>query len=136
MGFVIRAAMGLLLLALLAFGFVMLASEMAGETVTLRSYVEDGPSKETSLWVVDDRGQIWLRAGQPGSKWLARLSARPQVELIRGGVERRYRAVVMPRQRDRINRLMAEKYGWVDRMLGMMRDASAATPIRLDPIRR
>ncbi len=136
MGFLIKAGMGLLLLAVLFIGFIMVASELAGETITLRSYRADGLAQETSLWVVEDQGQLWIRAGQPDSKWLARIRARPEVDVTRAGQEKHYRAVVVPGQLARINRLMAERYGWVDRALGMLRDSSASVPIRLEVIRR
>ena len=49
------------------FGAVLLASENGGEVVTLTTYAENGFGKETSLWVVESKRQIWIRAGQPGS---------------------------------------------------------------------
>ena len=117
-------------------GAAMIASELGGEVVVLHTEDDVGLGYQTSLWVIDDRGQIWLRAGQPGADWLERLKARPRVQLERGGVTVDYNARVLETQRDRINRLMAEKYGWADQLIGMRRDDSGTMPIRLDPIRR
>ena len=133
MRLVVRLIGVLLLLGVVFLGAVMSASELGGEVVVLRTYQEDGLARTTSLWIVEDRGQLWLRAGQPGSAWLARLQVNPDVELERGGRVTSYRAVPMPLQRDRINQLMAEKYGWADRLIDLTRDGSVAVPVRLDP---
>ena len=85
--------------------------------------------------MVDDHKQIWIRSGQDSSSWFVRLKAQPRVTLERDGVSASYRAVVVPKQRDRINALMAERYGWADSLIGLVRDTSATQPIRLDPVR-
>jgi hypothetical protein len=124
----------LVLLFAVAGSFVV-ASDYAGEVVVLTTRNEGGRGWETKLWVVEDHGQVWLRSGQPSSEWLARLEAQPRVTLVRDGVPAEYRAVVVPKQRERINRLMAERYGWADRLIMLVRDESVSVPIRLDPIR-
>jgi hypothetical protein len=136
MGFIGKALVGAVVVVGLFFVVVFGASEMAGEVITLRSYHADGLSKDTSLWIVDDDGRQFIRAGQPDSKWLLRVEADPQVEVVRDGVTTPYHAVVVPEQRDRINDLMAEKYGWAESLLGLMRDPEGTTPIRLDRARR
>jgi hypothetical protein len=85
---------------------------------------------------VEADGQAWLRAGQPGSPWLANLRARPEVSLERGGRTLRYRAVPQGDEatRTRVHALMAEKYGLPDRVIALMRDAPASIPVRLDPL--
>jgi hypothetical protein len=54
--------------------------------------------------------------------------------VVRDGVERDYRPTLILRLRDRVNRLMAEKYGWAEKLMGLMRSNEQTTPIRLDPI--
>ncbi len=129
--------LGLILLLVLAIvvGAFASAGDLGGEVVVLTTRNEGGRGWQTKLWIVDDHGQMWLRAGQPGSEWLARLEALPRVSLERQGVSREYRAVVVPKQRDRINRLMAERYGWADTLIGLVRDESTSVPVRLDPVR-
>jgi hypothetical protein len=123
------------LVVVVFFSAVMMASETSGEVVSLRTYREDGLSTETSLWVVEDRRLLYLRAGDPESGWLVRLKANPEVELTRGGETRSYRARVMPGLGSRINELMAEKYGWGDILVGVMRDDASVIAVRLDLIR-
>jgi F420H(2)-dependent quinone reductase len=134
MRIVIRLIVTALLGAVVFLGAILAASELGGEVVVLHTYREDGMAQATSLWIVDDHKQLWLRAGQPGSTWLERLRRQPQVELERGGRVGDYEAVLMPGQRDRINRLMREKYGWADWLIGLGRDASRTLPVRLDPV--
>lgn len=123
-----------LVLALLATGVLGLSE--SGEVVVLETSNADGSARRTRLWIVDADGHAWLRAGQPGSPWLANLLARPEVSLERGDATARYRAVPVSDAAAlaRLHALMAEKYGLADRVTGLMRDASASTPIRLDPL--
>ena len=74
----------ILALALLIVGTQYLASE-SGEVVVLRTRDEAGAVHETRLWVVDHDGSPWLRAGNPSGGWFPRLSARPEVVVVRGG---------------------------------------------------
>jgi len=114
---------------------LMVASERGGEVVTLSTYLDNGMTTDTSLWVVDRRQRQWLRAGRPNSEWLGRLREEPRVKLTRDGVEKQYDAVVEPREVATINALMAEKYGWADWLISLSRDAAEAVPVRLDPPR-
>ena len=120
---------------LVGVGGGILALSESGEVVVLETAEPDGGARHTRLWVVDDGGHRWLRAGQPRSPWLANLRARPQVSMTRGGKTERYRAVVVDdaAARARVNGLMARKYGLPDRIIGLLRDAEAVTPIRLEP---
>ncbi|HEX9126837.1 MAG TPA: nitroreductase/quinone reductase family protein [Methylomirabilota bacterium] len=92
--------------------------------VTLHTQTAGGGEKRTHLWVVDDTGAAWLRAGMSSSGWLARIKRNPIVLVERGGRLLRYRAVPIrqPEVRDRIHALMREKYGTADRLVGVLRD--------------
>lgn len=123
-------------LLMVAYGIgLVVASERGGEKVTLSTYLENGMTSDTTLWVVDYRQRQWVRAGRPSSGWLDRLRVQPRVMLERGGVEKAYDAVVVERERTMINHLMAEKYGWADWLIGLTRDPAGTTPVRLDPVR-
>jgi hypothetical protein len=113
-----------------------------GEVATLSTVAADGAEFETQVWVVEgdglpeaDAGVVFLRAGSPDSAWLARLRARPQVELARGEKLRAY--VAVPEEdaalRERVNLAMAEKYGIADRLIALVFDQRRSTPIRLVP---
>ena len=124
----------LLVVILLLVVSIGAASELGGEVVTLTTKDTAGAEHETSLWVVEHAGHLWLRAGDPGSGWLARLQQTPEVEVTRGSVQRRYRAVPDPSARAAINELMARDYGLADSLIGFMRDGSRVVPVRLEPL--
>jgi hypothetical protein len=128
-------AVGLAVLMALGIG-IFGVSELGGEIVTLGTSSSDGGAS-TRIWVVDDAGHAWLRAGSPGNGWLTRIDANPDVTIERAGVLTRYTAVPVrddPGLRDRIHALMRAKYTWADRIVSLMRDGSKSVPIRLDPV--
>ena len=63
-----------------------------GEGV-LRTFSDDGDVYERRLAVVEDDGVLWLASVQHFRKWYRRLVENPNVELVRGGEVRSYRAV-------------------------------------------
>jgi hypothetical protein len=127
---------GLLLLAGVIFiGAIFGASELGGEVVTLHTR-EGSAEKETHLWVVDDAGFAWLRAGMPNSGWLKRIEANPDVIVDRGGQSNHFHAVPVhdPVTRDRIHALMRQGYPFADRLIGLIRDPNGSVPVRLEPV--
>jgi hypothetical protein len=133
--------LGYALAALVALGGLFIASiyvvsESAGEIISLTTYDAANAPHTTRIWIVDDGGSQWLRSGVRGNGWYARLAAHPEVEMVRNGTTARYRAVPVdtPEARDRIHRLMAEKYGFGDRYISLLRDGSRSIAVRLDPL--
>lgn len=125
----------LVLIAVLLVGGLMAASELGGEVVTLTTVDADGRSYETSLWIVEDEDDLWLRAGMASNAWYHRLQRNPHVTLRwKDGREVKYEAVPMPDRTARINKRMAEDYGVADRMISLMRDSDESVAIRLDPV--
>jgi hypothetical protein len=123
----------LVVVALLAGAYLAMAE--SGEVVVLETYDRAGAHR-TRVWVVDHDGSAWLRTGDPGAPWLARLRANPEVAVERGGKRREYRATPVDdaATRDAINALTLEKYGLAEEILrAVMMDPSRATPIRLEP---
>jgi hypothetical protein len=106
-----------------------------GEVVTLLTTDADSMIQDTQLWVVELEGVYYLRASNARAAWLARLGERPLVELEFGDTSRHYRAVPLDDAalRSRINAAMARKYGFADRLWGVMRDCSETVSIRLEP---
>jgi hypothetical protein len=113
---------------------VMIASE-SGEVVVLRTFDAAGKGYETRLWVIEDQGRLWLRAGDPASRWLQRLKLEPEVQLERAGETLSCQAapVDKPEIRAWLNARLAEKYGWADRVVALLGDRSAVVPTRLEP---
>lgn len=130
MRLVLRIVGALVALLVVVIGLEIIAAE-SGEVVVLRT---PEPATETRLWIVDDAGQQWLRAGNPQSGWLLAIQQNPAVEVERNGEKRTYTAVPDAASRDRINPLFADKYGWADAYIGALFGRDDATPIRLDPI--
>jgi hypothetical protein len=119
------------LAAFLVLGAILLDN---GEIVILATVDEAGRAHETQLWVADLDGTPYLRAGDPESPWLERVRSNPVVELqIRAGVEQ-FRATLEedPAVRERLNRVMARKYGLADDIWGFVSDRGQSVPIRLE----
>ena len=123
----------LVLLAILGAAILGIAALTEGmELVYLTTY-DEGAAFKTRLWVRDDGMTLWIRAGGTERRWYARLLAEPYVELERNGETRSYTAEPDrdPRIVARVNYLMREKYGWVDRISCWVQDPSEFAPIRL-----
>ena len=107
-----------------------------GEVVTLVTRGGNGKTYETQLWVIEADSELFLRASSGRSDWLARLRARPEVELQRGEETHSYRARPLGDAAilARVNRAMAEKYGLSDRLLAKLVDPSSSVAVRLEPV--
>jgi len=124
---------------LLAFGLAFAATTLYAlegrEVVVLRTKAADGSLRETRTWVADGDGSAWIEAAFADRPFYQQLLADPQIEVVRGGSVRRFRAVPMPNPDGhvRIRHMLAEKYGWADRWIGMLTDTSGSIAVRLDP---
>lgn len=106
---------------------------ITGELVTLETWDRRDRRLATTLWIVEERGEIWLRALDPGAAWVERLRARPEVTLTRGGVPRPLRAELAAADTGRIHLRMHERYGWRDSLVSVLHDPRQAVAIRLRP---
>ena len=124
-----------LLLGALAFGAVTLYALEGHEVVVLRTRAADGAWRATRTWVADDDGAAWIEAAVAERPFFQQLLADPNVELDRGGRVQRYRAEPQPNPEghERIRKLLAQKYGWADRWVGLLQDTSGSIAIRLEP---
>lgn len=136
MKLVLRLLALVVALVVVFFAAIFAASELGGEVVDVETVDASGAKHHTHLWVVDDGGYAWLRAGVPSSSWLVRIDADPDVHVKRGGVDQHMRAVPVrdPAVRDRIHALMREKYPFADRLISVMRDPNGSVPVRLEPV--
>ena len=128
----VRVLLLLVALGVVVMGLETIAAE-SGEVVVLRTRDGVGGLHETRVWVVDEGGHTWLRAGQPKSSWLLRIQQNPAVEVERNGRSAPYTAVPDVASRERLNPLFRAKYGWADAYIGTLFGHGRATPIRLDP---
>jgi len=108
-----------------------------GELVVLVTSDEASRHHETQLWVVDIDGHQYLRAGSPRAGWLARLEAEPLVVLTRNDQKSSF--IARPQREDaalraRVNRAMAAKYGFPDRVISYLTDRDRSVPIELEAL--
>jgi len=128
----LRVAVGLVVV-LLGIGALEIVAAESGEVVVLRTTDAAGATHETRLWVVDDGGRTWLRAGSDAARWYRLLVERPDVEVQRGEQTLVVRAVPDVVARERVNELMRAKYGWADAYISLLFGRDDAVPIRLEP---
>lgn len=132
----VRGCLGTVFVALAALAALWYATvELSGEVVDLKTFDAEGLGYDTRLWIVEDAGALWLRAGAPDMGWLERIRARPEVTLDRPGWDTtRYRAVPVPERTPAIHARMEEKYGWADELVGLLGNRDEAVAVRLDPL--
>lgn len=119
----------------LALAALYLAMAERVEVVVVHTHDAAG-DHATRVWVVDDAGHAWLRTGADNATWLARLRARPEIELERGSAMQPFTAVVLEDDASvaRVNALSLEKYGWSESLLrAITPSGSRQVAIRLDP---
>lgn len=120
---------GLLIGAMVAGG--LLVDE--GEVVTLFTRGADGDRYTTQLWVVEEGGELYLRAHFDEARWLTRIRNQPEVELRRGEARQSFFAgpVGDPEVRRVVNQAMAAKYGLADRLASSLWDPEKSIPVHL-----
>jgi hypothetical protein len=115
-----------------------LATYVAGEqteVAVLRTVDAAGAVHETKLWVVDHDGAAWVRVARPDRHWFQRLSAHPEIEIVRGdGVASRAVAKpdASPAAKATLDAAFRAKYGVVDWWYGVLLRRESV-PVRLDP---
>lgn len=129
-------AIALVCMAATLVGGIFALSELGGEVVTVRSTRADGSLKDTRLWVVDDGGETWLRAGVPTEPWLEHIGHHPRIQLVRGGTTKAFVAMAVrtDQARDRVHALMAAKYGTADKIISLIRDPEGSVAVRLQDL--
>lgn len=131
---ILRASLTFVLVAALGLGGTTLLALESTEVVILRTQSADRSWRATRAWVASDgAGRVWLEANNPQSPWLLDVMENPTLELERGGETLRYRAQPDPSVpgHTRIRSLMAAKYGWADRWVGMLFGNPHSVAVRL-----
>jgi len=119
----------------LVFVAVTFAALEGSEVAVLRTAVNTGQPRDTRVWVVDFGGSPWIEAANPERQFYRDILVDPNVELSRKGQLYKYRAVPVPGPggHQLIRVMLAEKYGWADRWVGLLADTSSSVAIRLEP---
>lgn len=106
-------------LLLIVFAVQLVASE-SGEVVVITTYDREEVGYDTRLWIVELDGRWYLRAGSRDAPWAERLKERPDIFLVRGEFEGRVVVRMDDARTPEVNALMAEKYGWADRLVSTL----------------
>lgn len=124
----------ILVLVVIALGGALYLLSESREVVILHSRDASGGDQTTHLWIVDDAGVAWLRSGGPDRGWFVRVKANPAVEVERAGETRAYTAAIVetPETTARVDRLMREKYGWIDSLIERIEGGWTPIAVRLD----
>jgi len=106
-----------------------------GTTAVLRSLDEQGQPHDTVLSLLDDGGTLWVESGHWFRGWYQRIRRNPDVELVRGGEARPYRAVPLdtPEALERVKQLMGQGRGAGYTASRAMLLFAPIKPVRLDP---
>lgn len=124
-----------LALAVAVFLFITWRALEGQEVVVLRTFGTGGAVRETRTWVADEDGFVWIESANADRPFYRHILGNPRVELVRGGSTGVFMAQPAPNPEGhlRIRRLLAAKYGWRDRWIGMLADTSGSIAIRLEP---
>jgi hypothetical protein len=121
-------------LAVVALGVVTLVALEGREVVVVVTTDASGKSRRTRTWIADDDGVPIVEAANPERPFLVDLRRAPDLVLERGGARFACRAEILPNPEghERVRRLLAFRYGWADRWIGLVADTDASLGVRLD----
>lgn len=134
-----RFLIALGVIAIFYVGMTILASELGGEVVELIRHEPEGGTKNIRLWIVDEDKRAWIEHGDIDSHWIKRLEHKPELSVIREGVEIRYIATVDAGSHNKYHELRSKKYGSADTIIELLsfgtshKESCLRIPIRLEP---
>jgi len=128
-----RALLVVVLVGVVSFGVVTLVALEGREVVVVETTDPTGAPRRTRTWIADDAGSAWIEAATPERPFVGDLQRRAALVLERGGVRRACTAEISPNPHghERIRRLLAARYGWADRWIGLIADTHASLGVRL-----
>ena len=127
-----KRLLGFLVLAAATFGIITLVALEGGEVVVLETQTPDGTVRRTRTWVAEDAGSLWIEAANPERPFLVDLRRKPECLLVRGGTRLVCVATVLPPAdgHTHVRQLLAARYGWADRWIGLLADTSRSAAVR------
>lgn len=106
----------------------------SSEVVVVTTKAEDGTTRETHLWFVENHGELWLEAGTPENPWYLDIQRDPRLRLrMEGGPAAEFVARPMPERSTDVRALLNTKYGVRDRWVGLFVDSAESVAVRLLP---
>ncbi len=135
MGAGVKRSLAIVVALVVFFAALTYAALELGGVAIIETQREDGTTRTTHVWYVQQRSDIWLEAGAPTNGWFVDIQRTGELQLTLGTNPFPYRTVVVakPDVRDRVRALLREKYGWRDLWVGLFVDQESATPVRLVP---
>lgn len=129
-----KIALALLLGVAVAFaGVTWAALELGGGVAVVETRAEDGSTRSTHVWFVEEGGELWLEAGTPENGWYRDVQRDAVVGFHSEGRVGRYRAEPSAdRERHRwLRERLAAKYGWRDRWVSLYVDPERSLAVQL-----
>jgi len=128
-----RRALVLVIAGVATFGAVTLAALEGREVVTVETTGPEGTPRRTRTWIADEAGSAWIEAANPERPFLQDLRRQATLVLERDGGRHACGAEIAPNPDGhvRIRRLLAARYGWADRWIGLLADTRGSVAIRL-----
>ena len=124
---------GLLVVLVTCGGVTLLALE--GRVVVVVDTRDGaGAPRRTRTWIADEGGASWIEAADPERPFLLDLRRDPTLTLERDGSRRACRAAIEPNPdgHRHIRHLLAERYGWADRWIGLLADTTGSLAVRVE----
>ncbi|MEE9280766.1 MAG: hypothetical protein V3V67_11380 [Myxococcota bacterium] len=111
--------------------------QASSDIAVLRTKDADFNARYTTLWVVEGRRSVWIRAAKPDRRWLADIRPDVTVRLDRDGSREFYKATIMRDEaiRRRVDSRMREKYRVADWLRELLL-GDDTVPVRLVPLDR
>ena len=133
-GGMIRRLLGPVVALALAGATVTLFALEGREVVVVRTRDAAGGERATRTWIADTEGTAWIEAANPERPFVRDLEREPTLVLDRRGRPQHCRTSIAPNPtgHERIRDLLAAKYGWADRWIGLIADTRRSLAIRLD----
>ena len=135
MGVALRVASTLLFAAATLAAATWWALESSGVAI-VETRAPDGSLRSTHVWFAESAGELWLEAGAPDHPWYRDIQREPAVVVSssRRSGEFVARRVEEDGARERLRRLLREKYGVRDRWVALLFDTENSVAIRLHPV--
>lgn len=122
-------------IAALGVGAVLLSLMVdEGEVAHLETRDESGQISDVDVWIVEIDGVLYLRANNRHADWVSSVLTGSESELRREAGTLSVRATVQadPLLGQRVDRAMAQKYGFVENLWDWVVDPDATLVLRLD----
>jgi hypothetical protein len=104
-----------------------------GEVAVIRTHGPDAAARDTRVWIAEDAAGWWVEAASPEREFVRDVLRTPTTQVRRDGRWHACRAEIAanPAGHERIRTLLAAKYGWKDRWIGLVADTSRSLGVRL-----